>query len=215
MISGILLASALTFAAAPPPPPPAELAPQTTALIASLRRPVPADTAYAEVRFVRMLRRPMVLRGELHYGGAGQLGKRVDAPYRETTTIAGSDVHVQREGRGERRFSLERAPELGALLSGFCALLGGDAQALNRDFAVETVQHNDTWRLNLTPRSPALARQLSAMIVDGRGSEPRCFTLREADGDSSTMLLGSLAQAKLDDPPTREAVDGLCTRSAP
>jgi len=196
--------------AAPSSPLPAELAPETAALVASLRRPAPADTAYAEVRFVHVLRRPMVLRGELHYGGAGQLGKRVDTPYRETTTIAGSDVRVQREGKGERSFSLDRAPELGALLSGFSALLGGDSAALSRDFIVEAVQDNADWRLTLKPRSPALAKQLSAMIVDGRGGEPRCFTLQEADGDASTMLLGDLAKAKLSDPPTREATAKLC-----
>ena len=202
--------SALSCAANPPPPPPVELAPATASLIASLRRPVPADTAYAEVRFMRMLKRPLVLRGELHYGGPGQLGKRVDAPYRETTVIADSEVTVQREGKGERKFSLERAPELGALVGGLSALLGGDAEALNHEFSIETAQRNEGWRLNLTPRSPALARQLSAMIVDGRAGEPRCITLAEADGDASTMLLGELAQAKLGEAPTRGAVGQLC-----
>lgn len=176
---------------------------------------MPADTAYAEVRFVRMLKRPLVLRGELHYGGPGQLGKRVDAPYRETTTIAGDDVRVQREGKGERTFSLERAPALGVLLSGFSALLGGDAQALHRDFAVQATRRGEDWRLVLTPRSPSLAQQLAAMIVDGRGGEPRCFSLREADGDASTMLLGDLARADLGAAPTPEAVGQLCAKPAP
>jgi hypothetical protein len=216
MISGIALALiALTCAANPPPPPPVELAPSTAALIASLRRPVPADTPYADVRFLHVLKRPLILRGELHYGGAGQLGKRIDAPYRETTTISGSEVTVQREGKGERKFSLERAPELGALLSGLSALLGGDAEALNRDFVIELVQHDENWRLNLSPRSSALARQLAAMIVEGHGSEPRCITLSEADGDSSSMMLGELVQAKLGDAPTREAVSKFCSGSAP
>jgi hypothetical protein len=214
MISGIALLSALTFAATPPPLP-ADIAPETAQLVASLHREPPSQTAYTEVRFVRMLKRPLVLRGELSYGGPGQLGKQIDVPYRETTTIAGNDVHVQREGKGERTFSLDRAPELGALLSGFSALLGGDATALNRDFAVEATHGSNGWRLTLTPRSPALAKQFLSMIVDGRASEPRCFTLREADGDASTMLLGDLARATLADPPTREALDRLCGGSAP
>ena len=161
-----------------------------------------------------MLRRPMVLRGQLHYGGAGQLGKRVDTPYRETTTINGSEVGVKRDGRDERKFSLERAPELGALLGSFSALLGGDAAALDRDFVVATEQHGDDWRLTLTPRSPTLAKQLKAMTVDGRAGEPRCFTLDEADGDASTMLLGDLAKATLGEPPTRAAVGKLCSGDA-
>ncbi|MFT3790499.1 MAG: outer membrane lipoprotein carrier protein LolA [Rudaea sp.] len=213
MISGIVLLSALTFAP-PPPPLPAEPAAETAKLVASLRREPPSRTAYTEVRFVRMLKRPLVLHGELGYGGPGSLSKRVDAPYRETTTIAGNDVRVQREGKGERSFSLDRAPELGVLLSGFSALLGGDGAALNRDFSVEAVQRDADWRLTLKPRSPALAKQLSAMIVDGRGGEPRCFTLREADGDASTMLLGDLSKAALPDPPTREATAGLCGESS-
>ncbi|WP_395643391.1 LolA-related protein [Rudaea sp.] len=211
MISGIALLSALNLAANPSPPLPTELVPATATLIASLRRAPPADTVYAEVRFLHMLRRPMLLRGQLHYGGAGQLGKRVEVPYRETTTISGSEVSVQREGKVERKFSLERAPELGALLGGFSALLGGDAAALNRDFVVVAMQHNADWRLTLTPRSPVLAKQLKSMTVDGRANEPRCFTLDETDGDASTMLLGELAQSALGEPPTRAAVTKLCS----
>jgi len=86
------------------------LLPGEAALIARLARPAPADTAYTEVRFVSVLKRPLVLRGELHYGGAGELGKRVDQPYRETTTISHGKVEVQRSGKPAQRFSLERAP---------------------------------------------------------------------------------------------------------
>ncbi len=115
------------------------------ALVASLRRPAPADTAYTEVRFLRMLRQPLVLRGELHYGGSDRLGKRVDTPYKETTAIAGGEVSVQRDGKPARNFSLERAPELQALLASFSALLGGDASALNQYYAIASAAHR--WRL--------------------------------------------------------------------
>src|SRR5690348_16196160 len=70
--------------------------PDAADLIARLKRPVPASTAYTEVRFLHQLTRPLVLRGELDYGGADKLGKRVDAPYRESTTISGDNVTVTR-----------------------------------------------------------------------------------------------------------------------
>lgn len=186
------------------------MAPETVALIASLRRPAPADTAYTEVRFVRMLRRPLVLRGELHYGGSDQLGKRVDTPYRESTTIAAGEVTVQREDKPVRNFSLERAPELQALLASFSALLGGDAAALNQYYAIALQRAGVDWRLTLTPRSSALARQLHEMIVDGRDADTRCFSLHEADGDASVMLLSALAATKLADPPTPAGLESLC-----
>jgi len=132
MISGIALLTTLCFAAAPPPAAPPESAPpEAAALIAQLRLPVPADTDYAEIRFVHVLRKPLQLHGQLHYGGPGVLGKRVDAPYRETTNIANGEVEVQRDGKPARHFSLERAPELEALLGSFSALLGGDADVIS------------------------------------------------------------------------------------
>jgi len=179
------------------------------ALIARLAHPAPARTAYSEVRFVRMLRKPLVLRGELEYGGAERLGKTVTAPYRETMTIADGNVVVQREGHGERKFALDRAPELQALLSGFSALLGGDAATVQKNFTLQLVDNAQNWTLTMTPSS-ALSRHLRDMVVDGAANEPRCFTLHESSGETSIMLIGPLAAAKLPEAPTADALAALC-----
>jgi hypothetical protein len=216
MISGIVLLSTLLLGANPPPSAPVDSVPSdTAALIASLRRPAPADTAYTEVRFLHVLQRPLILHGELHYGGANQLGKRVDKPYREATTIADGEVSVERDGKAARHFSLDRAPELQGLLAGFGALLGGDAAVLNQHYAIALERSSVDWRLTLTPRAAALAKQLRDMVVDGSAADTRCFTLREADGDASVMLLGALAAVKLSDPPTPAGVDALCRGGKP
>jgi hypothetical protein len=185
-------------------------APEAAAQIARLARPVPSSTQYAEVRFVRVLKKPLLMRGELDYGGAGKLGKRVEQPYRETTTIDAGRVEVQREGRAPRHFPLDRAPELQALLTGFSALLGGDPLALQKIFAIGFVQNAAKWTLTLTPREAALATHLQQIVVDGAGNEPLCFSLQQADGDASVMLLGTLAAAALPDPPTRSALAAIC-----
>ena len=179
------------------------------ALIARLAHPAPARTAYSEVRFVRMLRKPLVLRGELEYGGAERLGKTVTAPYQETMTIADGNVVVQREGHGERKFALDRAPELQALLSGFSALLGGDAATVQKNFTLQLVDNAQNWTLTMTPSS-ALSRHLRDMVVDGAANEPRCFTLHESSGETSIMLIGPLAAAKLPEAPTADALAALC-----
>ena len=161
---------------------------------------------------MRLLRKPLVLHGQLDYSGPGKLGKRVDAPYRETTTIADGTVDVVREGRATQHFDLQRAPELNALLTGFSALLGGDAATLQQFYTIDFVENNAVWTLTLTPRAPELARHLRALIVAGSANEPRCFTLQQADGDSSTMLLGALAAATLPQSPTPAAVAALCAQ---
>ena len=217
MISGIVLLSSLLLGANPPSSaPPADLIqPDAQELIERLRRPAPADTAYTEVRFVGMLQRPLLLHGTLHYGGVNQLGKRVDSPYRESTSIADGQVEVQREGKSARRFSLERAPELQALLAGFSALLSGDVASLNSYYVMTLEQTGASWRLSLTPREPGLAKHLRDIVVNGNANETRCFTLHEVDGDASVMLLGVLAGAKLSDPPTATALATICGASAP
>jgi len=202
------------LSASPPPAAADDSAAAQDAFVARLARPAPATTSYTEVRFVHLLRRPLVLHGELEYGGAERLGKNVQTPYRESTAIADGAVTVTREGRAPRKFGLERAPELQALLASFSALLGGDALTLHKYYAVKLVENAAKWTLTLTPKDAGLARHLRDIEVDGAGKEPQCFALHEANGDASVMLLGGLAGAKLADPPTPAALDALC-RAAP
>ena len=214
MISGIVALIPLLLAASPPAP--SAATPDSSALIARLARPAPADTTYTEVRFVGMLKQPLVLHGELHYGGAGKLGKRVDQPYRETTTIADGSVEVERADKPVQRFSLDRAPELQTLLAAFGALLGGDAATLTKYYQVDALEAGSDFSLKLTARA-ARPGKLNRVVVsvDGSGDEPRCFSLYQPDGDASIMLLGPLAAATLPDPPTRNALEKLCHRLTP
>jgi hypothetical protein len=206
MTSGIVPLVLALLSADPSPAAP----PEAVALIARLARPTPARTAYTEVRFLHVLRRPLQLHGELTYAGPGRLGKRVDTPYRETTRIADGNVEVEREGRAPQQFALERAPELKALLGGFSDLLGGDAAALQQVYTIDLVHTPPNWTLTFTPRAPALARRLNALDVDGSSDEPRCFTLRQANGDLSIMLLGALAVTPQPQPPSAAALTALC-----
>ena len=205
MISGMLL-PALLLAATPSP------APDAAALIARLKRPVPASTAYTEVRFAHQLTRPLILHGELDYGGADKLARRVDAPYGETTQVSGDDVTVTREKRAPKHFDLQRAPELKALMGGFSALLGGDAAALQALYVISLVDNAPNWTLTLVPREATLAKQLHEFVIDGADSEPRCFTLRQSNGDSSVMLLGSLASTTLPASPTPASLAAICSK---
>ncbi len=180
------------------------------ALVASLGRPAPARTPFAEARFMKMLDQPLVVTGELAWLGGDRLERRVDHPNHEVSTIADGEVSQQREGREPRRFSLKRAPQLQILLDSFVAMLGGDATRLEQAFAI---QYSGTdakrWTLILTPRDPKLVRTVSRIEIEGAGNEPHCMRMQEADGDLAVDLLGDLA-AKMPAAPTREALAVLC-----
>ena len=182
----------------------------TDALIASLGRPAPARTAFAEARFMQVLDRPLVVSGELAWLGGDTLERHVAEPHRETARIADGKVTQQREGKGERSFSLERAPQLKVLVDSFVALLGGDAGRLRKAFAIaRRGDAGGAWTLTLTPRDLAVARTVASIRIDGEGREARCMWMQEADGDVAVDLLGPLA-ARMPAAPTREMLATLC-----
>ena len=183
-------------------------------MIVGLARPAPASTAYTEIHFARLLKDPLVLRGQLDYGGPDKLGKRVDTPYKETTTIADGKATIVRDGRGKQSFGLDRAPELQGFLASFSAMLSGDADTMNRYYAIDEKHDASTWTLTLQPRSPDLAKHLQSIVIDGAAKEPRCFTMMQGNGDVSVMLLGDLAHVALPKPITRAALDTLCHAAA-
>lgn len=164
------------------------------ALIASLAKPAPATIEFTEVRFSRLVREPLVVSGELGYSGPNSLDRRVTTPYRENTSIRGESVKVEREGEKPRSFALKHAPELRGLLTGFSAMLAGDAVALRQTFTVDALGSNDTWALKLQPKDVKAQRRLKRMDVSGSGTEPRCFSMITADGANSVLLLGPAAK---------------------
>jgi hypothetical protein len=188
--------------------------PDAVQLVSALKRELPARTPYTEVRFAAMLDRPLVVRGELEYLGPGKLGKRVDTPYKETTTIAGGQVSVRRGEGTPRQISLGQIPELEGFLRGFSALLGGDAAALARDFELETRGDATRWHLTLTPKDARLKRRVAAIEVDGAAAGARCFAIVDADGDANIMLVEAMATVDLPKPLTRHNVEVTCRNAA-
>jgi hypothetical protein len=208
MISGIATKPLLLLLLAIPLP--SLAAPDAAALVARLKKPTPATTRYAEVRFVDVLEKPLLLAGELEHGADGLLVKRVEKPYRETTTIAAGNVTIERAGRKARRFTLARAPELAGLLESFAAVLDGDAARLARNYDVAATGGDARWSLTLTPKDRKLARKVARIVVDGANDSPRCFRVEEGDGDASVLLIDALAATVLPAKPTRENIGAIC-----
>lgn len=201
------------MALTPMPVAAAALAPDR--LIASLAQPAPARTAFAEVRYVGVLTRPLILHGELAWLGGTRLERDVAEPYRETTTIDGNQVRVVRPGQPPQTFDLGRAPELKGLLTGFRALLSGDVALLRSTFTVRASGDARAWTLQLAPRDAALARRLAGISVDGSRHALRCLRMDQGNGDTSFTLLGALATSALPATPTPAALATLCADSPP
>ncbi len=189
---------------------PASAAISPEALVRSLAQPVPARTAFIEVRFMNVLDRPLILRGELAWLGGSHLQRTVVSPYRERSEINSGQITVTRSGQAPRHFSLDRAPQLRDLLISFTALLAGRPTQLLQRFEARVWGNPTSWTLNLRPRDAKVARQIQALNIDGDGTALRCMRVDDTDGDTSFTLLGVLGHARLPKPLTPAALVRLC-----
>jgi len=201
----VLLTIATTIASAADP--------GTDALLDRLARPAPETTPFVEVRYSALLTEPLVVAGELEHRDDGALVRRVQEPYRETTTLLGENVTVERDGSRPRRFSLDRAPELRGILNSFGAMLKGDRATLEQHFEIASSESGNAWHIDLVPRGDRLRARLARVRVDGHANRANCMTMEEPDGDATVMLIGVADRTKLPSPMEREQLQSWCVRA--
>lgn len=174
-------------------------------ILRQLQRPVPAATAFVELRESDLLDEPLRIAGEYRRPDAATLVREVRSPYAETTTLAGGRATIEREGRSPRSFSLSRAPELAGLQASFGSLLAGDHQALEDSYAIAAWGSEGGWTMTMAPRDRALARRVESISLFGAGDELRCIETLGTDGEIQRTLLASAAEAA----ETADAGDGF------
>ncbi|HEX6613953.1 MAG TPA: LolA-related protein [Rhodanobacteraceae bacterium] len=180
-------------------------------ILQRMARPGSAQVAFVEVSYRSMLDRPLITSGTMKWLGGDKLERDVEKPYKAVAKIGGGQMSVERAGHPAQTMPISRAPQMGAILAGFRALLGGDTEALSRDFKVQADGNPAHWVLTLTPRSDELEHRVQSIVIDGRDDAPRCMTLNEADGDTTITLLGALAEKGLrSTAPQQSAVAARC-----
>ncbi|MGH8216489.1 MAG: LolA-related protein [Rhodanobacteraceae bacterium] len=166
-------------------------------LLAGMAKTPPVSTPFVQVSYRGVLDRPLVVSGTFRWLGGDRLERDVTKPFRETAKIGDGELSVQRGNGAVQRTPLARAPQAGAMLAGFSALLGGNVSALKDDFTLTADGSTAHWVVMLTPRTSRLKRQLESIVIDGRGQEPRCLTVKDDNGDSSITLVGAMAEQGL------------------
>ena len=182
-----------------------------SSILASMAKQGSAQTAFIEVSYRGMLDRPLITSGEMKWLGGDKLERDVQKPYQAIARIGDGQMSIQRGNHPVQTVPIARAPQMGAILAGFRALLGGDTATLSRDFDVQAVGNPARWVLTLTPRSGELKHRVQSIVIDGRNAAPRCMALNESDGDTTITLLGALAEKGLRSTvPQQSAVAALC-----
>ena len=145
---------------------------------------------FTEVQHLAVLDRPLESSGELLYEAPDRLEKRILKPRPETLVLAQGILSATR-GKHTRTVELAAWPQVAPLLESIRATLAGDRATLERIFSVQLQGNAARWTLRLTPRDPAAARAVTAVLITGANASLKTVEILEADGDRSLLTIGA------------------------
>ncbi len=152
-----------------------------------LREPAVIRGHFVQQKHLRALPLPLVSRGQFVLAREHGLLWSLQQPLQQDYRISGSGI-AQRTPSGWE--PTDQQPAAARQNRLFLAVLGGDAEALQRDFQLELFGGAADWTLTLTPRSKLLQQIFSAIHIQG-GATARRIELLETQGDSTLLLLES------------------------
>ena len=164
-------------------------------ILRALAQPVPARTAFVELRGSPLLKAPLRIEGEYRRPDNDSLVREVRSPYAETTTLRNGEAIIVRTGKAPKKFSLARVPELAGLQASFGALLSGDRASLEKHYRLTTKGTRQQWTLLLDPVDAQATAGVRDITLYGRGAELRCIETRPLKGDLQRTLLAGAARA--------------------
>lgn len=179
-------------------------------MLKRLERSGPDSIEFVEYRFSKMLKTPLRAEGTLKYTANGELEREVSKPQREITRIDASTVRIEREDAKPRTVALSRVPELRVLLNSFTAILTGNTTALERDFNVSARESGTAWTVGLVPKDDKLAQRIPELTLQGMAQELWCFTMLDARGGATVMVLGDRKKA-VPAVPSQDELATLCS----
>jgi hypothetical protein len=155
------------------------------ALMARLQAMPGVYARFTEEKTIGLLAKPLVNHGTLHYMPPGRLLRTIDEPFRSQVLLVEGSIWL-REGGASERIDLGAHPAARSFVGSFRSLLAGDREALAQHFELGLqTGHDDTWVLELRPRTKDMARIVTKMRVSGRGELVDRLVIEEASGDVS------------------------------
>jgi hypothetical protein len=150
--------------------------------------------SFTEKKFIAMLDTPVTSSGELLYDAPDRLEKRTLQPKPEDLVLQGGVVTAQR-GKHHYTLDLRQYPQVLPFIESIRATLAGDRAALQRVFKIEFSGAFESWKLELLPLDPRLARTVRKIHIEGEKDFIHTVEVRETDGDRSLMTISAAASS--------------------
>ena len=150
---------------------------------------------FSEAKYMRLLSRPLNLRGALSYRPPDRLEKRTVQPNEEVMLVEGDKLRIQIPGRRiDRTFSMQELPAVWAFVESIRATLSGDRASLQRFYTIDLEGEVRNWQMTLRPREVKMAALIAEVRIGGAGGRVGSVEIREANGDRSVMRIREAQQ---------------------
>ena len=161
-------------------------------LMQTLAQTRSGHVSFVEKKSIAMLDAPVESSGELFYTAPDRLEKRTLKPKPETMVLDQGTLLVER-GRQKHSLQLQDYPELAAFIDSIRGTLAGDRQALERNFRLSLDGNRQNWNLRLVPANDKMLAVVKRIDIAGEQEFVKRIEISQTDGDSSLMLIETLA----------------------
>jgi len=137
------------------------------------------------------LKKPMVSNGRFCVVADKGVLWRTLHPFPNTVRLTRNEiVHLQGD-RVAMRLDVKQEPAVRMINSVLFALLAGDLGQIEKLFEVDGAIHQNSWRVTLKAREPALARAISTVSLEG-GAHVKNIMISETSGDHTSIMFSKI-----------------------
>ena len=137
------------------------------------------------------LKKPMISNGRFCVVADKGVLWRTLQPFPNTVRLTRDEIVHLRGDRVAMRLDAKQEPAVRMINSVLFALLAGDLGQIEKLFDVDGAIHDNSWRVTLKAREPALARAISSVALEG-GAHVANITISEASGDRTSIVFSKI-----------------------
>jgi outer membrane lipoprotein-sorting protein len=157
-------------------------------LMQSLAASKSSHASFIEKKSIAILDKPVESSGELFYTAPDRLEKRTQKPKAESMVLDKDKLIVEQRGK-KHVLSLQSYPEIAAFIDSIRGTLTGDRKALERTYKLSMSGTQQDWDLSLLPLADKMKKVVTSINISGDDNMLKTIEIKQADGDSSVMII--------------------------
>jgi len=161
-------------------------------LMLTLSKVTSTKASFVETKTMKLLKKPLVLTGQLVYKAPDYLQKKVKSPTPSTFTINGQRVKAEELNKELREFSLDESILLQALVESLRATLSGNLGTLRDFYEVSASGTYASWTLELEPIDDDVKIYIRHIQIAGQNTNITRIDTVESNNDRSVMSITPL-----------------------